>query len=85
MRAYIEALGCRFDFFVFKAIVDAGSRHESTLEHFSFLDAELFAFCRHEFDGGLGVPVLVHVCVFLVLNEKAVQSFHHVYEFKLSF
>jgi hypothetical protein len=73
---YIENLCCRLNFLVFQAEVDAGGGEEGAflvLGAFNLGRVRLahgFTLGHHELDSGLGIPVLIHVGVFLVSRQK---------------
>jgi len=61
-NTYIKVFGGSLDGFAFETVIDAGRRHEGALECCSILlRTELLDLAGHEFNGGLRVPVLVHV------------------------
>ena len=61
MRAYIKHLRGALNLFILQREVDAWSREEGDLLSIGL------ALIGHEIDGGLRVPVLVHVGLLLVL------------------
>jgi hypothetical protein len=56
-----------FDFLILEGEIDAWCRQKGNLL------AVLLALGDHKIDGGLAVPVLIHLSLLLVLHKKGVQ------------